>query len=77
MPGKSKKIIQYDKRFGAIAIEKGFITLDELIEALTIQVKEEIEHGEHKLIGTILFDKDILTADQVQEVVNVVLKRDD
>ena len=34
-----------EKRFGVVAIEKGFITRDQLLEVLEIQIDEEIEHG--------------------------------
>jgi len=66
----------YIKRFGNIAIEKGYIILDEFIDAMTIQVKEEIEHGSHRLIGSILLENDMLTGDQLQEIVDAVLSQD-
>jgi len=30
------KIEQIDKRFGAVAVEKGFITIDQLMDALEV-----------------------------------------
>ena len=36
---------QFQKRFGFIAVEKGFITSDQLVEAFRVQVTEEIEKG--------------------------------
>ena len=74
MAKRTEKIRHYEKRFGTVAVEKGYITVEELIEALSIQVKEESEKGSHRLIGGILFDQDILTGKQVQEVVDVVLR---
>ena len=61
-------IEQLEKRFGTVAAEKGFITKDELIEAMNIQVKEDIEGKKHRLIGTILFDQGVITLQQVDEV---------
>jgi hypothetical protein len=58
-----------DKRFGAVAIEKGFITLENLIEAIKIQVTENLESSEHRLIGQILWEKGYLTTEQINEVV--------
>ena len=58
-----------DKRFGAVAIEKGFITLENLIEAIKIQVTENLEDSEHRLIGQILWEKGYLTTDQINEVI--------
>ena len=51
MADKPGKIEHYEKQFGIIAIEKGFITTENLIETLKIQVEEEIEYKTHRLIG--------------------------
>lgn len=64
---------RYGKRFGAIAMEKGFITLEQLVEALTAQIREEAASGSHRLIGTILFEQDALTGPELQQVVDEVL----
>lgn len=45
----SKK--RHDKRFEITAIDKGFITPDELLEAPKAQVQEDIEYGNRRLIG--------------------------
>jgi hypothetical protein len=70
MNNAPKKIKVYDKRFGNIAIEKGFLTLDELINALEIQVQEEIKKGERRLIGQILLEQKVMTSDQIKEVLS-------
>ena len=59
---------QFQNRFGFIAVEKGFITADQLIEAFKIQVMEEIEKEKHRLIGAILFEQGYITLDQIEEV---------
>ena len=59
-----------DKRFGTIAIEKGFISLDHLLAALKIQVVEDLEGIEHRLIGQILLEKGYITSIQINEVLN-------
>ena len=69
MPKKPKKTEHYEKRFGIIAIEKGFITPDDLIAALTIQVHEDIEYSTHRQLGKILLDQDTTPADQIEAVV--------
>lgn len=66
------KIEYYEKQFGIIAIEKGFITSDELIDALKTQVEEDVEIGTHRLIGEILLDKDYITATQIENVLNTI-----
>ncbi|MFC1811473.1 hypothetical protein ACFL03_02150 [Thermodesulfobacteriota bacterium] len=73
MPIKSKKLDKYEKRFGVIAAEKGFITADELVNALTIQVQEDIEMGYHRLIGKIFVDQGIMSGKQVSELLKEIL----
>ena len=68
------KIGDYEKRFGITAIERGYITPDDLIKALEVQVQEEIEHGSHRLIGEILLDHGKMIAEQVEEVLKVLNK---
>jgi len=58
------------KRFGFIAVEKGLITLDQLIEAMKIQVREDLEKTKHRLIGEILVDMGFMNPSQVDEVLN-------
>jgi len=45
-----------EKRFGAIAVEKGYITKEQLLEAIKIQVEEDLEHGSHRVLGQILLE---------------------
>jgi hypothetical protein len=57
-----------DKRFGTIAIEKGYITVDQLLGALEVQVREDLSGITHRLIGKILYDLGFLTIEQIQRV---------
>ena len=57
-----------DKRFGAVAIDKGFISLDQLFEAMKIQISEDTEGVAHRLIGQILWEKGYMSAEQINEV---------
>jgi hypothetical protein len=74
MPHEHSKIDHYEKQFGIIAIEKGFITSEMLIEALRVQVEDEVEFHTHRLIGEILMEKDYLTAMQIQNILNTIFK---
>jgi hypothetical protein len=71
-----EKIKIYEKRFGNIAIEKGFITKADLIHALKLQVQDEIEKIEHRLIGQILFELKIMSAEQIKEVLSELFKKE-
>jgi hypothetical protein len=57
-----------DKRFGAMAIDKGFITLENLIEAMKIQIRENLDGYNHRLIGQILWEKGYIRTEQINEV---------
>jgi len=57
-----------DKRFGAVAIDKGFITLENLIEAMKIQILENLDGSDHRLIGQILWEEGFIDSDQINEV---------
>lgn len=70
-PGKIR-IGEPEKRFGLIAIEKGYITAHDLIEALKEQVEEDIERGNHRLIGEILADQEKMTGEQVEDVLTAL-----
>lgn len=57
-----------DKRFGALAIDKGYITLEHLIEAMKIQILENLQGLDHRLIGQILWEEGYLKTEQINEV---------
>ena len=68
MKDKKMPIESLDKRFGTIAIEKGFISRDNISEALKIQATEDLEGMQHRLIGQILLEKNYITNIQINEV---------
>ena len=57
-----------DKRFGAVAIDKGFITLENLVEAMNIQILENLQGPDHRLIGQILWEEGYIKTEQINEV---------
>ena len=69
------KIEHYEKRFGIIAIEKGFISPEDLVDALKVQVDEEIEIGKHRFFGGILLHQDKITVRQIDDVVKTLFKQ--
>ena len=64
----------FERRFGDIAISKGFIDLKQLIAAMTVQVKEENENQKRRLIGEILIDKGFMNNSQVKKVLKAMKK---
>lgn len=66
---------KYCPRFGQLAIELGFLSESQLTDALARQVREELSGQGHRLLGAILFDTDVLTATQVEQVTTELFRR--
>ena len=56
------------KRFGAIAIEKGFITEEQLIRCIEVQIRDEVARERYRLIGEILCEKGYMSKEQCDQV---------
>ena len=56
------------KRFGTIAVDMGYITEAQLLQALELQIKDNLLEKEHRKIGQILIDLGFLTEKQRIEV---------
>ena len=74
MPQDLEQIASYEERFGNIAIVKGFITPEELLAALKMQVQEETEKKTHRLIGQILLEQGVISGEQIQQVLAELFK---
>jgi len=62
-----------DLRFGSVAVKKGFITSEQLIEVLSIQATENVENNKHRIIGTILREKEYLSIEQIDEILKEMM----
>ncbi|MCU0588804.1 MAG: hypothetical protein MUF52_11700 [Syntrophobacteraceae bacterium] len=60
------------KRFGSIAVEKGYITTEQLVDALQTQARENVENGRHRLIGQILLEKSYLTEAELDDILETM-----
>jgi hypothetical protein len=57
------------ERFGAVAIQHGFITPDQLIEALKVQAEDHLDGGPRRRIGEILQEQGAMTYSQIGQVI--------
>lgn len=64
----------YWRRFGEIAIELGFIDEKQLHDALRIQRAEDNSPQGARALATILFDEEWMSSEQIDHVLNTVLK---
>ena len=62
-------IQKIDNRFGVTAVKNGFISREQLFEALKIQLAEDLKGAKHRLIGEILRVKEYITEAQIDKVV--------
>lgn len=60
------------KRFGAAAISKGFITKEQFVEAMAMQVEIDLEGPEPRALGSILISMGYMTGEQVDEVLESI-----
>lgn len=58
-----------DDRFGVTAVKNGFISREQLFEALKIQLAEDLKGAKHRLLGEILRMKEYLTEAQINKVI--------
>ena len=61
---------KFDKRFGMIAIKKGYIAFNQAYEALVTQVTEELDSTKRRPIGKILHEKGHMTPTQIDGVLS-------
>ena len=65
--------MDYCRRFGQVAVERGFITPERLKEALGEQVDDDLANRRHRLLGEILFERNWMTVDQIESVLDDAL----
>jgi hypothetical protein len=66
---------KYCSRFGRVAIDKGYISAEQLHAAFEVQ-RQQKEHGASspRLLGAVLFELDSMSADQIENVLNTMQK---
>ena len=60
------------KFFGEIALEKRFVSADQLYEALTLQARNRVEGVIEKQLGQILLELRYMDEEQIREVLDVL-----
>ncbi len=68
---------RYSPQFGKIAVEKRFVTAEQLTEALAEQAEDSLSNKPHRLIGRILFEHGWITRDQINFVVLRLFKQEE
>ncbi len=67
---------KYCFRFGKLAVEMGFITEAQLKDAIIEQLEDNLlETPHHRMLGLILFEKEWITPQQIDLVLNELFRR--
>ncbi len=59
-------------RFGVVAIQKGFVTLGQVVDVFRIQVEEEFYTDKHRRLGEILLEQGLISQSQIDEVLQTL-----
>ena len=62
---------QDEIRFGTIAVRRGYLTSGQLGKAVGSQLKADLEHGVHRLLGEVLVEMGFMSPSQVEEVLEL------
>ncbi len=65
---------QYSPPFGKIAVDMGFITAEQLTEALAEQAEDSLSNRPHRFIGYILSEHGWIDNEQLGIVLNILFK---
>ena len=60
------------KFFGEVALEKKFVTSEQLYEALTLQARAKVDGKAEKLLGQVLLELGYMSEDQIRQVLDVL-----
>ncbi|MGB7630954.1 MAG: hypothetical protein WBM29_07700 [Candidatus Deferrimicrobium sp.] len=66
-------LVEFTRRFGMIAVNRGYVTPIQLKDALGEQFDDDLACRPHRLLGTILFEKNLMTIYQIEQVKDELL----
>ena len=65
-------IERIERRFGVTAVESGYATIDQILNAIKIQIMEDVEKGRHRIVGEILIDQGVMNPSQINDVLRTM-----
>jgi hypothetical protein len=63
-------LVDFSRRFGMIAVNRGYITPTQLKEALAEQINDDLATRPHQLLGKILYEKNLMNLNQIEQVLD-------
>lgn len=71
---RSDDLVEFTRRFGMIAVDRGYVTPKQLKDALAEQVDDDLACRPHRLLGMIFFEKNLMNPNQIEQVVDEVVR---
>jgi hypothetical protein len=71
--GKEGVLIDFSRRFGMIAVNRGYVTPEQLKEALAEQIDSDLACRPHQLLGMILYEKGLMSLTQIDQVLDEII----
>ena len=71
-PDEKKQMSDRYKFFGEIALEKRFVSAEQLYEALTLQARNRVDGVIEKQLGQLLLELGHINEEQISEVLDVL-----
>ncbi len=65
---------KYCHQFGKIGVDMGFVTAEQLTEAIAEQAEDSLSKKPRRLIGSILFEHSWITRGQTDIVLDILFK---
>jgi len=65
-------IERIERRFGITAVESGYATVDQILNAIKVQIMEDMEQGRHRIVGEILIDQGVMNPSQINNVLKTM-----
>ena len=62
-------------RFGVTAVRKGYVTPEQVVDALGEQVREDLSAGGHRPIGRIFVEGGLMDLSQLREVLEFLKEK--
>lgn len=71
---RNKILANYMRCFGRTAVNRGYVTPKQLKEAIAEQVDDNIANRPHRFLGMIFFEKKMMSANQIEQVLDEVVR---
>jgi hypothetical protein len=63
-------LVEFSRRFGMIAVNRGYVTPKQLKEALAEQIDDDLASRPHRLLGKIFYEKNLMSLNQIDQVLD-------